>query len=644
MFAEHADLVSRYLGERPGPGVFDLHIRNMWPAKTDHMVGARNVYVCFAWEELEFPQYVVDAFNRTLDAVLTTSTFVTECLLHSGVTVPTHTVGLGTDHIPTAAPRPRLASDPARLLHVSSGFARKGVDVLAHAFASEFRADEEVELYVKTTPDSLNVAEREIARAAEQNPDAAPMLIDEWPLTDDGMTALYRSATALVGPSRAEGFGLPFAEAMRAGVPVVTTGHGGSRDFCTHETAFLVDATLSPSRSHLASLHSVWAEPDAASLAARMREAIEQPELATAKVLAGQALLEAHFTWEQVLKRIAIALHGPAAAEPEPAAEIDIVLGAAAGGASSAHARRLSGAAPIKARTRNVFPIEDGAAALCDAIAATDGGVLWIHHDPELLHQAALGSIAVAVRRSRHRLRALSIDDVSDIDPAWLEVFDVVFTPTAEACAAASRAGAKNPVVLPFGAKILRGEDRARVSGDFEVAIFGRPAPDDHIRTIAQAAAFARHAVPALKLAVICETSGQAARATEICRDVRVGDMAVAEVAPADGPALVARLATCDLIAIAARRGDSGYEAVIRTALAADRPLLCALEAMLPNAPRYAHAPRSWAAMDLAGAIGSLAGRADARHGLDVARRQVAGWFDLDRIAFRFLYHLARRD
>ncbi|MFA5844415.1 MAG: glycosyltransferase [Coriobacteriia bacterium] len=59
-------------------------------------------------------------------------------------------------------------------------------------------------------------------------------------LTADAMRERYHSAAVVVCPSWYEGFGLPAAEAMACGVPLITADNQGTNGFCTSEEDCLV--------------------------------------------------------------------------------------------------------------------------------------------------------------------------------------------------------------------------------------------------------------------------------------------------------------------------------------------------------------------------------------------------------------------
>lgn len=88
----------------------------------------------------------------------------------------------------------------------------------------------------------------------------------------------WQSADAFALLHRAEGFGLPLAEAMCAGYPVVATGWSGNMDFMTEETSFPVQYRLievdDPQGSYRRT-EGLWADPDcehAAEIFLRLRK------------------------------------------------------------------------------------------------------------------------------------------------------------------------------------------------------------------------------------------------------------------------------------------------------------------------------------------------------------------------------------
>ena len=111
----------------------------------------------------------------------------------------------------------------------------------------------------------------------------------DYDLTEAEIEGLYQCAHCLVYPSRAEGFGLPIAEAMARRIPVITTAYGGQMDFCSEATAWLVDYRLEPSRSHLAVPGAQWAEPDVGQLRAHMRAIASSDERAAVERKVGAA-------------------------------------------------------------------------------------------------------------------------------------------------------------------------------------------------------------------------------------------------------------------------------------------------------------------------------------------------------------------
>src|SRR5262249_9751658 len=116
----------------------------------------------------------------------------------------------------------------------------------------------------------------------------------------------YAEADCLVYPTRAEGFGLPVAEAMACKVPVIATRYSGLMDFCSDETTFLLDYDLAPSRSHLAIPGAMWAEPRIDQLREHMRFVFANPDSDEVKcrVEAAYQHVKENLRWSRVADRV----------------------------------------------------------------------------------------------------------------------------------------------------------------------------------------------------------------------------------------------------------------------------------------------------------------------------------------------------
>jgi glycosyltransferase involved in cell wall biosynthesis len=286
-------------------------LRNAWPPVVRDMRAQRRVLANYAWEETGFPADLAQDFNRVLDLITVVSQQTARFLQDAGVTVPIAVVGNGTDHWGhhPAAPLPCTLPPGLRFLHVSSGFPRKGGDVLLAAWGQAFRAHHEVVLVIKTFPNPHNTLAEQLAAYQQRDPGyPAVVLVDEdW--TPAQMQGLYSACDILVAPSRGEGFGLPMAEAMRHAMAVIVTGWGGHCDFCTEDTAWLLNYQPQPADTHLSTPGSLWAEPDPEHLRELLRRLyLLTPAERAVKITRARQRVEQYYTWRQVAQRTRAAL------------------------------------------------------------------------------------------------------------------------------------------------------------------------------------------------------------------------------------------------------------------------------------------------------------------------------------------------
>lgn len=150
-------------------------------------------------------------------------------LLEAGFTCHDRTVvvPIGVDPVFTQMPDDEADREAARLLaserdtidllHVGSVAPRKRIDVLSESVAGLSRSLPEVRLVRVGGPFTAEQQARADALGVTPRSVVLP------PLDDRTLAAVYRRATVVLLPSEREGFGLPIAEALACGTPVVAS-------------------------------------------------------------------------------------------------------------------------------------------------------------------------------------------------------------------------------------------------------------------------------------------------------------------------------------------------------------------------------------------------------------------------------------
>lgn len=287
--------------------VKDVVLRNLYPPRVYDAKGLINLTNSYGWEESTFPQEYIQDFNAHLDALPVMSHYVQKVMRDNGIAIPSPVVGVGVDHLLNIEPKayPLKTKKRFTFLHISSCFPRKGVDVLLKAYAEAFTRADDVCLIIKTFPNPHNTIEELLKKHTKNNKNFPEIELINQDLEDAYVLSLYKQCDALVAPSRGEGFGLPMAEAMLFDMPVITTGFGGQCDFCTDETAWLIDYTFEKAQTHMNLFNSYWAEPSSTHLAQLLKLLYKMPKEECAhKTDKAKKNILANHTWERVAQRM----------------------------------------------------------------------------------------------------------------------------------------------------------------------------------------------------------------------------------------------------------------------------------------------------------------------------------------------------
>ena len=199
-------------------------------------------------------------------------------------------------------------SSTFRFLSIFQWNNRKGWDALLSAYIKAFSKDDDVELVIRAYPDRFKeppIRDRiiaELARYGFRAETAPKITIIEDFVSDQDIPRLYTSADCFVLPTRGEGLGLPFLEAMASGISVISTGWGGHTDFLSSKNSFVIEVdsfSLVDEHHRRENPHyrygMRWAEPSVNHCAELMRYVFDDRE--EAKKRSEKALQDVVKNW-----------------------------------------------------------------------------------------------------------------------------------------------------------------------------------------------------------------------------------------------------------------------------------------------------------------------------------------------------------
>ncbi|EGD81409.1 hypothetical protein PTSG_02131 [Salpingoeca rosetta] len=175
---------------------------------------------------------------------------------------------------------------------------RKAPTTLIRAFVEEFGEDENVSLFLRTSPPAyINVAavaETEVGRA-----DGRVRVLQRQ--DDSRYQQMFVGADAFVLASHGEGWGRPVFEAMALSLPVIATNWSGPTQFITEDTAYpLPVPSLEPAQIPGGAHDAQWAHVSVTALRKLLRHVFSNPEEAKRKGERARQHIQQHLD-EQVV-------------------------------------------------------------------------------------------------------------------------------------------------------------------------------------------------------------------------------------------------------------------------------------------------------------------------------------------------------
>lgn len=285
-------------------------IPETWPADYNAMdrelLDYRYNIAYWPWELEEFPDRWVSCIE-TVDEIWTPSEFTSKSIRKKTdkpvVTVP-HIVDM--DEEEDYYDRGYFGLPERKFLFLTmydfiSISERKNPQAVIRAYMKAFpRENEDVGMVIKVN----HAEEKKLQRLKDQLHNYKNIYFITENMTRKEVDSLINAADVLVSLHRSEGFGLPVAEAMALGKPVISTNWSATREFMDETCACPVDYKLVELKKSIGPYEkgNYWADADVEHAAGYMRRLWEDEEYRESIGENARIYLKEHLSYEKVVE------------------------------------------------------------------------------------------------------------------------------------------------------------------------------------------------------------------------------------------------------------------------------------------------------------------------------------------------------
>lgn len=236
--------ISKSLNEKSSD--HDVKIIHTTPDLITHHLDPMKFHImeCF-WETDRLPRWWAWCMNLC-DEIWTGDEYHAEVFRKSGVKKNIWVQPQPIDTSTTSAPPFTIKQHQGFLFYsIFQWIERKNPKALLHAYWKEFSGNDKVGLLLKTYKEMFTMEEcMAIKREIEDwkkdllLPHYPKVYLYPYSLDKRNMARIHCTGDCFVSAHRGEGWGIPIAEAMLYGKPVISTAYGGINEYLTTETAF----------------------------------------------------------------------------------------------------------------------------------------------------------------------------------------------------------------------------------------------------------------------------------------------------------------------------------------------------------------------------------------------------------------------